>query len=88
MQGRFKMEYKLFTIVRYNYRDYNTEHISRELNKIELNNTTNSPLKHEIIKQTDSSEPQVNTINRPSSLKITMRPVLTSSPTKRIPRQI
>jgi hypothetical protein len=25
MQGRFKMEYRLFTIVRYyNYRDYNT----------------------------------------------------------------
>ncbi len=25
MQGRFKMEYKLFTIVRYNnYRDYNS----------------------------------------------------------------
>ena len=23
MQGRFKMEYRLFTIVRYNYRDYN-----------------------------------------------------------------
>jgi hypothetical protein len=23
MQCRFKMEYKLFTIVRYNYRDYN-----------------------------------------------------------------
>ncbi len=22
MQGRFKMEYRLFTIVRYNYRDY------------------------------------------------------------------
>ncbi len=25
MQGRFKMEYRLFTIVRYNYRDYNRE---------------------------------------------------------------
>ena len=24
MQGRFKMEYRLFTIVRYNYWDYNT----------------------------------------------------------------
>ena len=24
MQCRFKMEYRLFTIVRYNYRDYNT----------------------------------------------------------------
>ncbi len=24
MHGRFKMEYRLFTIVRYNYRDYNT----------------------------------------------------------------
>ncbi len=24
MQGRFKMEYRLFTIVRYNDRDYNT----------------------------------------------------------------
>ena len=24
MQGRFKMEYRLFTIVRYNYKDYNT----------------------------------------------------------------
>ncbi len=24
MQGKFKMEYRLFTIVRYNYRDYNT----------------------------------------------------------------
>ena len=24
MQGRFKMKYRLFTIVRYNYRDYNT----------------------------------------------------------------
>ncbi len=24
MQGRFKMEYRLLTIVRYNYRDYNT----------------------------------------------------------------
>ncbi len=24
MQGRFKMEYRLFTIVRYNYRDYNS----------------------------------------------------------------
>jgi hypothetical protein len=24
MQGRFKMEYRLFTIVRYNYEDYNT----------------------------------------------------------------
>ncbi len=24
MQYRFKMEYRLFTIVRYNYRDYNT----------------------------------------------------------------
>ncbi len=23
MHGRFKMEYRLFTIVRYNYRDYN-----------------------------------------------------------------
>jgi hypothetical protein len=23
MQGRFKMEYRLLTIVRYNYRDYN-----------------------------------------------------------------
>ncbi len=23
MQGRFKMEYRLFTIVRYNYKDYN-----------------------------------------------------------------
>jgi hypothetical protein len=23
MQGRFKMEYRLFTIVQYNYRDYN-----------------------------------------------------------------
>jgi hypothetical protein len=25
MQGRFKMEYRLFTIVRYNYRDYNKD---------------------------------------------------------------
>ncbi len=25
MQGRFKMEYRLFTIVRYNYKDYNTQ---------------------------------------------------------------
>jgi hypothetical protein len=25
MQGRFKMEYRLLTIVRYNYRDYNTK---------------------------------------------------------------
>ncbi len=24
MQGRFKMEYRLFTVVRYNYKDYNT----------------------------------------------------------------
>ena len=24
MHGRFKMEYRFFTIVRYNYRDYNT----------------------------------------------------------------
>ncbi len=24
MQGRFKMEYRLLTIVRYNYKDYNT----------------------------------------------------------------
>ena len=24
MQGRFKMEYRLFTMVRYNYKDYNT----------------------------------------------------------------
>ncbi len=24
MHGRFEMEYRLFTIVRYNYRDYNT----------------------------------------------------------------
>ncbi len=24
MHGKFKMEYRLFTIVRYNYRDYNT----------------------------------------------------------------
>jgi hypothetical protein len=24
MQGRFKMEYRLFNIVRYNYRDYNS----------------------------------------------------------------
>ncbi len=24
MQGRLKMEYRLFTIVRYNYRDYNS----------------------------------------------------------------
>ncbi len=24
MQGRFKMEYRLFTIVRYNYKDYST----------------------------------------------------------------
>jgi hypothetical protein len=30
MQGRFKMEYRLFTIVRYNYnyRDYNIEYTS------------------------------------------------------------
>ena len=27
MQCRFKMEYRLFTIVRYNYRDYNKEYI-------------------------------------------------------------
>ncbi len=25
MQGRFKMEYRLFTIVRYNYKDYNKQ---------------------------------------------------------------
>ncbi len=27
MQGRFKMEYRLFTIVRYNYRDYNSRNV-------------------------------------------------------------
>jgi hypothetical protein len=43
------------------------EHISSELNKIELNKSTNSPLKNENIKQTDSSGPQVNTINRSGS---------------------
>jgi hypothetical protein len=41
-----------------------TEEISIELNKIELNNTTNSPLKNKNIKQIDSSVQQANTINR------------------------
>ncbi len=45
-----------------------TERISSELNKIELNKSTNSPLKNENIKQTDSRGPQVNTINRSGSL--------------------
>jgi hypothetical protein len=45
-----------------------TKHISSELNKKELNNSTKSPLKNANIKQTDSSEPQVNTINRSGSL--------------------
>jgi hypothetical protein len=44
-----------------------TEHILSELNKIELNNSTNSPLKNKNIKQRHSSEPQVNTINRSGS---------------------
>ncbi len=45
-----------------------TEHISSELNKIELNKSTNSPLKNENSKLTYSREPQVNTINRSGSL--------------------
>jgi hypothetical protein len=45
-----------------------TEHISSELNKIELNNSTNSTLKNENINPTNSSEPQVNTINRSGTL--------------------
>jgi hypothetical protein len=40
-----------------------TDQIERELNKIELNNTTNSPLKNENINQTDSSEQQVSAFN-------------------------
>jgi hypothetical protein len=28
MQGRFKMEYRLLTIVRYNYRDYNSASVN------------------------------------------------------------
>ena len=28
MQGRFEMEYRLFTIVRYNYKDYNSDSIT------------------------------------------------------------
>jgi hypothetical protein len=45
-----------------------TEHISSELNKIELNKSTNSPLKNENNKLTDSRKPQVSTINRTCSL--------------------
>jgi hypothetical protein len=41
-----------------------TEQLSSELNKIELNQTTNSPLISENIKQTDSSEQQVDALNR------------------------
>jgi hypothetical protein len=45
-----------------------TEHLSSELNKIELNNTTNSPSEHKNNKQTDLSEPQVNSTDQTSSL--------------------
>jgi hypothetical protein len=44
-----------------------TEHLSSELNKIELNKTTNSPLKNENIKQADSIEQQVSAFNRSST---------------------
>ena len=62
-----------------------TEHLSSKLNKIELNNTTNSPLKNENINQTDSSEQQVSAFNRSNTpTDDTMKSILTSSPTKRI----
>ena len=41
-----------------------TEHISSELNKIELNKSTNSPLRNENSKLTNSREPQASKINR------------------------
>jgi hypothetical protein len=44
-----------------------TEQLSSELNKIELNKTTNSPLTSENIKQTDSIEQQVGALNRSST---------------------
>ena len=44
-----------------------TEHLSSELNKIELNKTTNSPQTSENIKQTDSTEQQVGALNRSST---------------------
>jgi hypothetical protein len=45
-----------------------TEEISFELDKIKLNNSTNSPLKNKGIKQIDSSVQQANTINRSGTL--------------------
>jgi hypothetical protein len=44
-----------------------TEHLSSELNKIELNKTTNSPLISENTKQTDSIEQQIGALNRSST---------------------
>jgi hypothetical protein len=41
-----------------------TEHISSELNKIELNKSTNSPLRNEDSKLTNSREPQASKTNR------------------------
>ena len=45
-----------------------TELISSELNKIELNKSTNSPLRNENSKTTNPKEPQANKINRSGSL--------------------
>ena len=45
-----------------------TELISSGLNKIELNRSTNSPLRNENIKTTNPKEPQANKINRSGSL--------------------
>ncbi len=39
MQGRFKMEYRLFTIVRYNYRDYNNQTSQPDLRNPNFTNT-------------------------------------------------
>ncbi len=39
MQGRFKMEYRSFTIVRYNYKDYNKVSVTRVQVQVHCNCT-------------------------------------------------
>jgi hypothetical protein len=81
MQGRFKMEYRLFTIVRYNYRDCNsTSVLERYYYRLTLvipvgHSTPPNTLYHNLVvvlvlctQQLTPPGSRVTTINRPRML--------------------